>query len=307
LIGIERIGVYIPETKEDNYEKRSTFNIDQNFIDDKVGVRYTAKKSDQEETSDLCIRAYSDLKKKVPVESEEIGLIVVVTQNPDNNGLPHTSAIVHDRLNLPEKCAAFDISLGCSGYVYGLSTVISFMKENEIEKGLLFTADPYSKIIDCKDKNTSLLFGDAATVTLLSSDPVWKLGKSDFGTYGKGADALCVKDGKLFMDGRKIFNFSATTVVKSIKNTLAKNNLTVDQVETFLLHQASKYLVDMIAFRIGVDKVPFFAKDYGNTISSSIPIGLNSVFFHSKHQNILLSGFGVGLSWATTIITRRKF
>lgn len=308
MIGIQRIGVYIPENREDNYKKALRFGIGRTFIDEKIGVRYTTKKLAREKTSNLCMKAYSDLKNKIALNNNEIGCAVVVTQNPDDRGLPHTSAILQDKLNLPQNCAMFDISLGCSGYVYALSALSAFMKENGWEKGLLFTADPYSTIIDSQDKNTSLLFGDAATVTLLSADAVWDLGKFDFGTYGKGANALCIREGKLFMDGRAVFNFTATIVVESIRNTLQKNGLGIGDIDKFVLHQASKYLVDTIALRLKAPegKIEFVAQNYGNTVSSSIPIVLDSLFFDLAYSKLLLSGFGVGLSWGSTIIKRRQ-
>src|SRR3546814_2884839 len=117
----------------------------------------------------------------------EIQVLVVVTQNPDNN-LPHVAAQVHGKAALPEQCAAFDVSLGCSGYVYGLSIITSFMAVNGFERGVLITADPYSKIVDKNDKNTRLLFGDAATATLISNEPLLVAGPFSFGTTGTFSD-----------------------------------------------------------------------------------------------------------------------
>ncbi len=119
------------------------------------------RKSPDQETSDLCVAAFQDLCAGRHIDVSKIDCIVVCTQNPDSDGIPHVSAIVHGKLGLSETCASFDISLGCSGYVYGLSLVSSFMEANDLRKGLFFTADPYSKIIDMNDKNTSLLLGTA--------------------------------------------------------------------------------------------------------------------------------------------------
>jgi len=124
------------------------------------------------------------LRRKFPIQENNIDALIVVTQNPDVN-LPHTSAIVHGKLSLPAKCACFDVSLGCSGYVYGLSIISSFLRENSLRTGLLFTSDPYSKIIDRNDKNTALLFGDAASVTLIGDDPIYTMGSFTFGTIGR--------------------------------------------------------------------------------------------------------------------------
>src|SRR6185437_3685113 len=141
--------------------------------------------------------------------------LVVVTQNPDRN-IPHVSAQLHGRAGLSESCAVFDISLGCSGYVYGLAIVKSFMQAQGLRSGVLITADPYSKIIDPADRNTVLLFGDAATATLIADDPVWTLEAFSFGSRGKDWPAIRTEAGKFVMNGRGVFNFAATTVPNDI-------------------------------------------------------------------------------------------
>jgi 3-oxoacyl-[acyl-carrier-protein] synthase-3 len=222
--------------------------------------------------------------------------------------IPHTSAIVHGALGLPESCACFDISLGCSGYVYSLSIITAFMQTNGMAKGLLFTADPYSDIIDENDKNTALIFGDGATVSLLQANQPGLVALGyDFGSKGAGYKNLVNDDGKLFMNGRAVFNFTAATVPISIKKLLDKLSMTKEQIETWYLHQGSKYIVDTISTRLGLEKekVVFDMYEYGNTVSSSIPILLSSdIDKVQKGQKIGISGFGVGLSWATAILEK---
>ena len=119
MIGIQAIGTYIPAGRIDNRQRMAKFEIDEAFLTDKTGMLRLAVKAADEETSDLCSKAFSDLQGKTSLKIEEVECIVVCTQNPDGHGLPHTSAIVHAKLGLPDSCAAFDISLGCSGFVYG--------------------------------------------------------------------------------------------------------------------------------------------------------------------------------------------
>jgi 3-oxoacyl-[acyl-carrier-protein] synthase III len=228
----------------------------------------------------------------------------VVTQNPDFN-IPHTSAILHGKLDFPKTCACFDISLGCSGYVYGLSNIISFMKNNDLKNGLLFTADPYSNIVDKEDKNTALLFGDASTVTYISEDCLFTPVEFSFGTNGKHYKELLCKD-KLYMNGRAVFNFTATTIPKHVQTLLSKNNLDDDDIDKYIFHQGSKYIVDTIRKRLKVseDKVPFDIYEYGNTISSSIPIILEKEMKNSENKKMIISGFGVGLSWGSAVIKK---
>lgn len=307
MIGIENIGFYIPDNFVSNYDRKEKFGIDNYFIEEKTGVKKVSVKLPEEDTSDLCINAYKALLAKQKVDSNEIECLVVVTQNPDSN-IPHVSARVHGAMELPETCASFDISLGCSGFVYALSVVESYMEKNGFKKGLLFTADPYSKIIDSEDKNTSILFGDGAAVTLLGSNPVWIAKKYNFGTIGKLNQELTCSSNKLYMNGRSIFDFAARYVPRDIKALIQKNEMSLEDIDLFLFHQGSKYIVDTITKRLKIDKdkAPFLAADYGNTVSSTIPIMLASYMQDKAIKRIVISGFGVGLSWASTILKRVK-
>lgn len=306
MLGIENIATYIPETKKSNYDLKEKFDLDDDFIENKIGVKYHAVKSEGFKSSDMCVKAFENLKEVSDINIEEIECCIVVTQNPDFN-IPHTAAIVHGKLDLPSNCAAFDISLGCSGYVYGLSTIISFMKNNGMKKGLLFTSDQYSDILNENDKNTALLFGDAATVTMISEDAILTPLDFSFGTNGKDYKELICED-ELHMNGRAVFSFTATTAPKHIKALLEKNDLAVDDIDKYYLHQGSKYIVDTIRKRLKVDeeKVPFDMAEYGNTVSSSIPIMLAKDIDTLPTGKIVLSAFGVGLSWASAIIEKLK-
>ena len=155
MLGIEQIGSYIPADRLSNYARKTQFDIDDHFIEEKIGVRSVSRKATEEETSDLCLKAFADLAAKSGLSPNELQALVVVTQTPDFQ-IPHTSAVVHGRLGLPQSCACFDISLGCSGFVYGLSVITAFMAANGLSKGVLITADPYSKVVDRDDKNAAL-------------------------------------------------------------------------------------------------------------------------------------------------------
>jgi len=297
MIGIEYISHYLPGGRVNNLNRIDELDVTESFIKKKIGMQKLAIKSAAEETSDLCCKAFGQMESKRPISRKDVDCVIVCTQNPDGRGLPHTSAILQAKLGLPTGCATFDVSLGCSGYVYCLSIVKSFMEGNGFSKGLLFTCDPYSKIINPNDKNTSLLFGDAAAVTLIGRNPEWSVGEFVFGTNGEGWDAIFVgRNGKLEMNGRAIFTFSATVIPENIMQTLRKNGVVLEDVDLFLLHQASRYIIDTLRHRLKVsnEKVPFLAADYGNTVSSSIPMLLENID-DTKHT-VLISGFGVGLS-----------
>jgi 3-oxoacyl-[acyl-carrier-protein] synthase III len=303
MIGISYIAYEIADRKVSNLDRADELDASEDFIRDKIGMINTARKPEDWETSDLGVAAAEKAIRGADIDPVDIDCLIVVTQNPDGNGLPHTSAIVHKKLRLSENCAAFDISLGCSGYVYALSIISSFMTANELNCGLLITADPYSKIVNEHDRNTAMLFGDAASATIMTQGPIWRLGNFDFGTKGELHDALEIDDsGKLFMNGRAIFNFSATGVPKSIQRCLERNATTVDEIDLFVLHQGSKFIVDTIGRRINAaEKTPFLAAEYGNAVSSSIPIILADIDGTSQRR-IVISGFGVGLSWGTALL-----
>ena len=144
MIGIKAIASYYPEERVSNVDRAGEAGKSVEFITDKVGFTSVLRKSSEQETSDLCVHAFEVLLQKQPaIDLQQIDCLIVVTQNPDGSGLPHTSAIVQHKLGLSENVAAFDMSLGCSGFVYGLDVIQSFMHAQGMRHGLLFTWDPY--------------------------------------------------------------------------------------------------------------------------------------------------------------------
>ena len=304
MLGIQSVAAYVPVGRKKNLDLSEKFELDEGFLRDKVGVLERSVKAPDEDTVDLAYLALDKLLTNSGLNKESIQALVVVTQNPDRN-IPHVSALVHGRSGLSDDCAVFDVSLGCSGYVYALSILKSFMQSNDLRIGVLITADPYSKIIDESDRNTVLLFGDAATATLISDSPIWTLDAFSFGSRGKDWSAIRTEAGKFAMDGRAVFNFAATQVPKDIRKLLDGAGVLPDQVDRFVLHQGSRFIVKTIADRLKqpMHKFPVEIEYCGNTVSSSIPLILE------QEQNLsaatmVLSGFGVGLSWASCLCRR---
>lgn len=308
MVGIRAIAGYFPGRRISNIDRAEKAGKDREFITEKVGFTSLLRKSEEQDTSDLCVGAFESLLEKHPdIRREQIDCLIVVTQNPDGFGLPHTSAIVQHKLGLPESVAAFDISLGCSGFVYGLEVIQAFMSAQGLRHGLLFTADPYSKVIDPQDYNTELLFGDAAAVTYIAEDPVFVSGKSTFCTNAKLSHSIKVDEETrvLSMLGNNVFKFAVTKVPAQVEKCLELNGLGKNDVDLYLMHQGSKYIIDNLVPALGVDaaRVPFLAAETGNTVSSSIPLMLEQ-YMETDEKIILISGFGVGLSWATSVLER---
>ena len=307
MIGISSIASYIPDNFVDNFSESDKYKVTKDFIINKIGVHKRALSDFEDSCVDLAEKAVLSLLKKIKYKKDEIECLVFITQTPHNQGLPHSSAYLHARLGFSNNTACFDISLGCSGYVYGLSIINSFMLANGMKTGILVTSDPYSKIVDINDKNTALLFGDASTATLISENPIYKINKSVFSTDGSQLNSLEKLDGVLRMNGRDVFTFAAQSVPIQINKLLLRSSIDIGEIDLFVFHQGSKFIVETIANRMKLDKskVPINIKNIGNTVSSSIPLILQNVLDDVHNEKIILSGFGVGLSWASMIIEKQ--
>ena len=313
-IGIEAIEYYLPSQVTSSNDLSLRYGFEQSFIENKVGVRNLYSLQD-ETVLDMSVKAFERILLYKPELRECIDLLVVCSQTPEYQ-LPQMSSQIQSICKLPNSVASFDISLGCSGFVYGLSVVESMMKMHDYSNAVLITAEAYSKIIEPNDRNTKCLFSDAAAATLISKNGNIISGRYIFGTDGDYFDRLIVpnvhmeKDAirsYLYMDGRAIFNFTVSTIPNEIDNICKKNNIEKSSINYYVLHQASRFVIESIAKKTGEDADKFvdYLHKFGNTVSSSIPIALKELIFdnHLVDKKILISGFGVGLSWATTILT----
>ena len=306
MIGIRAIASYLPETRLDNLRQAEKFGESPSFIHDKIGAVMLPVKDAAQEASDLAVEAIERLFSQYGLAKDDVDALVVVTQNPDGAGLPHTAAVLQRKLDLPTTVAAFDLSLGCSGFVYGLTIIRGLMEQAGLKNGLLVTADPYSRVIDREDRITSLLFGDAATATWLCEDCTWTFGRPLLETDGKGANTLCVDQGRLRMNGREVFSFAAARVPQQISRWLNDNELAPTDIDLFCLHQGSISIVDAISRRFPQVRDRFLKdiRETGNTVSSSIPLLLEKYVLKSAAERVLICGFGVGLSSATNVMQK---
>lgn len=320
--GIAAIAPYLPEAVLTNEELVTRFGFELDFLSEKLGVLHRHVAAANEGVSDMATAAAKSLFATGIAKPADIDLVVICTQNPDYR-LPATANIVQEKLGLRQNVAAFDINQGCSGFVIGLSVVRSMMLAEGMKNALLITAEAYSKIIDPGDRQTLPLFGDGAAATLIRDGGPGRFGRFVWGSDGSGAKHLIVQGGgglhplqvpvgdhALFMDGRAIFNFMMRRVPVCVKDCLAANGLTMDDIDFFAFHQASRYMLENLARALDVsaDRVPIAIEDTGNTVSSTIPILLDSLgeLDSLKGKRVLIAGFGVGLSWAATVLTFQK-
>ena len=334
------ISYYVPENTLSNEtiaKEHPEWSIEK--IAAKTGI-YTRHISAIEETSgDMAFIAANKLFAANNVDRNSIDFIILCTQSPDYF-LPTTACILQNKLGLSKKCGAFDFNLGCSGYIYGLGIAKGLLDSGQAKNVLLLTGETYSKFIHPEDKSNKTLFGDGASASLLSVDLSnatnqmkihSQIGKFEYNTDGSGYEYLIVKNGgirnrdtnktslydennlfikndnNLFMDGKEIFNFTSFSVPPLIKATLEKNNVTLDDIDLFIFHQANEFMLNTIRKRIGIPPEKFYIclKDFGNTVSSTIPIALYHAIQEKRIQQgskVLVAGFGVGLSMGATIL-----
>lgn len=308
-IGIKHISSCVADKAINITELAHRFDLKTSFIETKTGFTQLYQLSEQQDVIDLIQKNIEIFKQEALNDFSQIGLIVCVTQNSGKISMPHISALIQKLICPSRSIPTFDISLGCSGWVYAIEVIRSFMESMNISDALLITCDPYSQIINEDDKNTSLLFSDGSSVTWLSSLPdcEWHIGKGIYGTDGSRYQAIYrQKQSKLQMNGRALFEAVIKTIPNVIKDTINKNGFNLKKIDKYVIHQGSRYLVDYLAQEMDLgSKMPFSANLIGNTVSSSIPSVFNKIVHHSD-EIICVCGFGIGFSWGCNILTRNK-
>jgi 3-oxoacyl-[acyl-carrier-protein] synthase-3 len=283
--------------------------------------------------ADLCGAAAQRLIAAEGLQRECIDALICVTQTPDYSQ-PCNAAVLHGRLGLSKNCAALDVNLGCSGYVYGLWLAHMMVSAGGCERVLLLAGDTMSQIVNPRDRAVAPLFGDGGSATLIQRTEDGGRAWFSLETDGAGFDKLIVPAGgarcpssvqtraevvdangnirapeNLFMDGAEVFNFSITQEPQAVRELAAYAGVALDTLDYYVFHQANRYILSNIAKRLKLDpaKVPMQTVErYGNQSSASIPAALcaelQTALIGQDSQRVLLSGFGVGLSWASVIL-----
>jgi 3-oxoacyl-[acyl-carrier-protein] synthase-3 len=315
------IAVYLPETVEDNDRYSAEFpKWNMEMIYQKTGVRARHIARPDQCASDLAVGAAEKLLQEQHIDRKSIDFLLLCTQTPDYP-LPTTACLVQNRLGLPTSIGALDFNLGCSGFVYGLSLADGLIRSGAARRVLLITSETYSKYIHAADRSLRTIFGDGATAALIDAADQPSMGSFVFGTDGSGADTLMVLEGgarpknsrlqprkrqrwasQLYMDGPELVKFTVEVVPALVEKILERAGWTRDDVNLYLLHQATSFLLEQVRARMGVtlEQAPMALAEYGNTVSSTIPILIRDLRQDGRLKpgvRSLMIGFGVGLSW----------
>ena len=305
-VKISAIDYHLPTTIEGNETLlRDNPDWDMPKILEKTGILTRFIASSKETAVGLAFEAGKKLLGNGSL-SKDIDLLILITQSPDHV-LPTSACILQDKLGLGKNCMAFDVNLGCSGFIYALSIAGGLMESGIAHKGLILTADTYSKYIGKNDRTCRPIFSDGAAATLVEKSGAEGIGPFDFGTDGSGFDRLIVKDGEIKMHGSDVFLFTMRVVPSSVNAVLERAGLKMNDIDLFVFHQASKFVIDNLVRTLSLDPATVFTnyENIGNTVSASIPIALKDAEKQGKLKKgdaVMLMGFGVGLSWGTSLV-----
>lgn len=331
-VGITALSACVPKNIINNYEYTKYFSPQEvKEVVDKIGV-YERRFADSSTTSsDLCFTATEKLIADNNINKEEIDLLIFISQTPDYR-MPATSVILQHRLGLPSSTIAFDINLGCSGFIYGISVAYSMMSNTGLRKALILNGETRSKVYSAKDRRTAFIFGDAGvaalveknkefdeTIISLNSDGSREdLIKINAGGYRNPSSPETLKEkvvdeyGNIrteeqgYMNGGDVFTFVNREVPRDILNTLKFANRDKDSFDYIVFHQANSFINSHVAkkLKLNTSKIPSSIEKFGNTSSVSVPLTIVSELKDKMvgRKSLLLSAFGVGMTWATAIV-----
>lgn len=332
-VGIVAMSAAVPRRVIKGREYTEFWSAEEaNEIVDKTGIEERRFADEDTCSSDLCFAAAEKLIADNGVNREEIDLLVFISQTPDYR-MPATSVILQHRLGLPNSTIAFDITLGCSAFMYGLSVVYGMMQSGGIRKALLLDGETRSKVYSPRDRRSAFLFGDGGVAALIERNPKFGISTFSLNSDGSRADLIMIPAGGYrkmssaetvverpvdeygnmrseeqgYMRGGDVFNFVIREIPRDIKATLDFVGKNVDDFDYIIFHQANNFINSYIAKKMKLDatKIPSTIAKFGNTSSVSVPLTIVSELRGklNDRKELLLSAFGVGMTWATGVIT----
>ncbi len=315
-------GRYMPARRLTNYDLEQMVDTNDEWITHNTGIRERRIADPQETTVDMALEASRIALERAQVRPEDLGLIILATSTPDYF-VPAGASLLQDRLGA-RGVPAFDLTAGCTGWLYGVVTATQFIKTGMYERVLVVGAEKVSAGIDYTDRNTAIMFGDGAGATVLeaSNSPTGLL-SYELGSDGALWDALYCPGGGganpfsqkvldnrenyLRMDGKRVFKFAVKSMTRSIQNVVESSGLPFSEIDYLIPHQSNMRIIEMTTHRLKFDpaKVMVNLDRYGNTSAAALPIALAEAADQGKIKDgdhVVLSGFGAGMTWGSAVM-----
>ena len=301
-IKISAIGSYLPQKIVTNDDLAQIVETSDEWIESHTGIKQRRYVDNEDKVSDIAIKAINNMN----VDLSDIDAVIVATATPDYYGFPSTACIISEKLKLDKVNIAFDMAAGCTGFIYALENARALIVAKSAKKVLVVGAEILSKVVDFTDRNTCVLFADGAGCVVVESDI------NDFnaiiGVEKAGASKLLIDNrSHIKMEGRAVYNFAVKRIVSTIKDLLEKNNITLDDIDYIVPHQANNRIIQAAAKRLKVEESKFFSNvdKVANTSAASIPIALDELHRNKKIKSgdkLIFVGFGAGLTYGGAYI-----
>jgi 3-oxoacyl-[acyl-carrier-protein] synthase-3 len=318
-VSITGLGSRVPDRIVTNEELAKHVDTSDEWILERTGIRERRMADPSEALSDLALPACREALAQAGVEGKDVDLVIVATVTPDMM-FPSTGAVLADQLDA-RSAAAYDLSAGCTGFVYALAQGYGMVASGLAARALVVGGDVLSRILDWDDRSTLVLFGDGAGAVVLEATPEPGFIGFELGADGAGGENLWLpgSGSRLFdesqkyvkMNGREVFRFATRILVQSAEDLLEKCEVSIDDVDLYIPHQANMRIIDHATRKLGVpsDRVVINVDRYGNTSSGSIPLALADAAADGRLQPgrlVLMTGMGAGLTWGSTLIRWTK-
>ena len=311
------IGAYVPQKVVTNFDLEKIVDTSDEWITKRTGIK-TRHFVEDEVTSDLATKAAKKAIDRAGLENSDIDMLILATISPDYFAMPSTACVVADNLGI--QAPAFDIAAACTGFIYALAQAKAFIESGMAKNILIIGAEALSKIVDFKDRTTCVIFGDGAGAAVISAtenkdEAILDIDINADGKYkdylitpGRGVKNGCDTD-EIYMQmkGNETFKVAVKTLSQSVRDILDRNNMTSDDIEWFVPHQANYRIIDAVAraIKMPAEKSILTVEKYGNTSSASIPMALNDMFEEGKLKKgdmMLLDAFGGGFTWGSALV-----
>ena len=300
-------GSYLPEKILTNHDLAKIVDTSHDWIFERTGIEQRHIASKNESSVDMAYKASLKAMSIAQLSSNDIDMIIVATSTPERK-FPSTAVLLQNSLKV-ERGFAFDINAACTGFIYALDVADKYIQAKVAKNILVVGSEKMSSLLDWKDRNTCVLFGDGAGAVILSESTEPGVLSTDIGSNGSYKDLLTVNIDPEFieMKGNDVFKIAVKTMGKLAVSTLEKNNITIDQVDWLIPHQANSRIINAIAKKISLpsEKVILTVNKHGNTSAASIPLAFDDAYHNGslKEGNlIMLEAFGAGFTWGSVLL-----